>query len=69
MVADRNGAGGTMSPPPSPILPAFDKEIRERSDHPHPIHSEDKEAGTTAVCVLTTPRWVICADTGDLRAV
>jgi len=38
-------------------------------DVPHPSPSDDEDAGTTAVVVLITPRWIVCANAGDSRAV
>ncbi|KAL9187295.1 hypothetical protein ACHAXT_001398 [Thalassiosira profunda] len=38
-----------------------------KADHPSP--SDDEDAGTTAVVVMTTPRWIACANAGDSRAV
>ncbi|KAL3809763.1 hypothetical protein ACHAXA_010718 [Cyclostephanos tholiformis] len=35
----------------------------------HPVPSDDEDAGTTAVVVMTTPMWIVCANTGDSRAV
>ncbi len=35
----------------------------------HPVPSDDEDAGTTAVVVMTTPRWIVCANAGDSRAV
>mmetsp|Transcript_8620 Transcript_8620/g.13212 ORF Transcript_8620/g.13212 Transcript_8620/m.13212 type:complete len:439 (-) Transcript_8620:60-1376(-) len=34
-----------------------------------PVPNDDEDAGTTAVMVLVTPQWVICANAGDSRAV
>ena len=36
---------------------------------PHPTPNDDEDSGTTAVVVLTTPRWLVCANAGDSRAV
>ncbi|KAL3817819.1 hypothetical protein ACHAXA_002686 [Cyclostephanos tholiformis] len=35
----------------------------------HPVPSDDEDAGTTAVVVMTTPMWIVCANAGDSRAV
>lgn len=37
------------------------------NDHPTP--SDDEDAGTTACVVVTTPKWIVCANAGDSRAV
>ena len=34
----------------------------------HPTPSDNKDAGTTAVVVLTTPKWIACANLGDSYA-
>ncbi|KAL3810663.1 hypothetical protein ACHAXA_001052 [Cyclostephanos tholiformis] len=35
----------------------------------HPMPSDDEDACTTAVVVMTTPMWIVCANAGDSRAV
>ncbi|KAL3807557.1 hypothetical protein ACHAXA_001141 [Cyclostephanos tholiformis] len=35
----------------------------------HPVPSDDEDAGTTAVVVMTTPMWILCANAGDLHGV
>eukprot|EP00571_Detonula_confervacea_P007758 CAMPEP_0172325312 /NCGR_PEP_ID=MMETSP1058-20130122/53682_1 /TAXON_ID=83371 /ORGANISM="Detonula confervacea, Strain CCMP 353" /LENGTH=459 /DNA_ID=CAMNT_0013041825 /DNA_START=329 /DNA_END=1705 /DNA_ORIENTATION=+ len=39
----------------------------DNTDHPVPL--DDEDAGTTAVVVLTTPKWIVCANAGDSRSV
>jgi len=34
-----------------------------------PVPNDDEDAGTTAVMVLVTPQWIVCANAGDSRAV
>ena len=36
---------------------------------PPPTPTEDEDSGTTASIVLLTPRWIVCANAGDSRAV
>jgi serine/threonine protein phosphatase PrpC len=36
---------------------------------PPPTPSDDEDSGTTATIVLITPRWIVCANAGDSRAV
>mmetsp|Transcript_28964 Transcript_28964/g.42068 ORF Transcript_28964/g.42068 Transcript_28964/m.42068 type:complete len:448 (-) Transcript_28964:336-1679(-) len=35
----------------------------------HPEPSDDEDSGTTAVVVMVTPQWIVCANAGDSRAV
>eukprot|EP00565_Helicotheca_tamesis_P003929 CAMPEP_0185727548 /NCGR_PEP_ID=MMETSP1171-20130828/3202_1 /TAXON_ID=374046 /ORGANISM="Helicotheca tamensis, Strain CCMP826" /LENGTH=265 /DNA_ID=CAMNT_0028396135 /DNA_START=423 /DNA_END=1217 /DNA_ORIENTATION=- len=35
----------------------------------HPEPSDDEDSGTTAVVVMITPQWIVCANAGDSRAV
>lgn len=41
----------------------------EEKEECHPTPNDDEDAGTTAVVVMTTPRWIVCANAGDSRAV
>mmetsp|Transcript_9131 Transcript_9131/g.15522 ORF Transcript_9131/g.15522 Transcript_9131/m.15522 type:complete len:686 (+) Transcript_9131:114-2171(+) len=36
---------------------------------PPPTPTDDEDSGTTASIVLLTPRWIVCANAGDSRAV
>lgn len=36
---------------------------------PPPKFTDDQDSGTTASLVLLTPRWIVCANAGDSRAV
>eukprot|EP00986_Skeletonema_menzelii_P021370 scaffold34312_cov154-Skeletonema_menzelii.AAC.1 len=36
---------------------------------PPPTPNDDEDSGTTAAIVLLTPRWIVCANAGDSRAV
>ena len=36
---------------------------------PPPTPTDDEDSGTTAAIVLLTPRWIVCANAGDSRAV
>jgi serine/threonine protein phosphatase PrpC len=36
---------------------------------PPPTPSDDEDSGTTVTIVLLTPRWIVCANAGDSRAV
>ncbi|KAL3823632.1 hypothetical protein ACHAXA_005613 [Cyclostephanos tholiformis] len=31
----------------------------------HPVPSDDEDAGTTAIVVITTPMWIVCANAGN----
>ena len=51
-----NGDGGGKKDPTAAVID-------------HPVPSDDEDAGTTAVVVMTTPKWIVCANAGDSRAV
>mmetsp|Transcript_2778 Transcript_2778/g.4234 ORF Transcript_2778/g.4234 Transcript_2778/m.4234 type:complete len:702 (+) Transcript_2778:151-2256(+) len=36
---------------------------------PPPTPTDDEDSGTTATLVLLTPKWIVCANAGDSRAV
>ncbi|KAL7549283.1 hypothetical protein ACHAWF_012558, partial [Thalassiosira exigua] len=57
--ADRGGKGDDPSSSSSPPPPSSSPEAP----------NDDEDAGTTACVVLLTPRWIVCANAGDSRAV
>jgi len=60
-------AESSSSSSSSSILPPFNKEMNDPISHPVP--SDDEDAGTTAVAVMVTPKWIVCTNAGDSRAV
>ena len=41
----------------------------DRPDPKNPQPTEDDDSGTTAVVVVVTPKWIVCANAGDSRSV
>eukprot|EP00985_Skeletonema_marinoi_P022006 scaffold13781_cov114-Skeletonema_marinoi.AAC.2 len=41
----------------------------QQQQPPPPTPTDDEDSGTTASIVLLTPRWIVCANAGDSRAV
>ena len=65
--ATNKPAESSSSSSSSSILPPFNKEMNDQISHPVP--SDDEDAGTTAVAVMVTPKWIVCTNAGDSRAV
>jgi len=42
---------------------------QQQQPPPAPTPTDDEDSGTTASIVLLTPRWIVCANAGDSRAV
>mmetsp|Transcript_9132 Transcript_9132/g.15526 ORF Transcript_9132/g.15526 Transcript_9132/m.15526 type:complete len:693 (+) Transcript_9132:114-2192(+) len=42
---------------------------QQQQPPPPPTPTDDEDSGTTASIVLLTPRWIVCANAGDSRAV
>uniref|UniRef100_A0A7S2U5T7 protein-serine/threonine phosphatase n=2 Tax=Attheya septentrionalis TaxID=420275 RepID=A0A7S2U5T7_9STRA len=64
--------GGAAAPPGTPGMGDTHSDVKgvatdPTADHPRPNHEED--SGTTAIVVIVTPDWIVCANAGDSRAV
>ena len=46
-----------------------DTPQQQQQQPPPPTPTDDEDSGTTASIVLLTPRWIVCANAGDSRAV
>lgn len=44
-------------------------QAQQQQPPPPPTPSDDEDSGTTVTIVLLTPRWIVCANAGDSRAV
>ena len=46
-----------------------EQQLQQQAQQPPPTPSDDEDSGTTVTIVLLTPRWIVCANAGDSRAV
>lgn len=64
-----------LAPPPATAAitttnPGSINDKNQLLQHPNaPTPNDEEDAGTTAVMVLVTPQWIVCANAGDSRSV
>jgi len=72
----KSGDGGdededltALSSTPSAATSTATSDTPQQQQPPPPTPTDDEDSGTTASIVLLTPRWIVCANAGDSRAV